>query len=389
MKQKFLICLTITVLLVMLLTGCADAKSPQKENSGNETTLRETEQTTTVATTAIQNELLSEQEYEVVVCNAYSLSSKIFEQALNADRLDDESFKSIPVYKFDTTEDLRQFQGMFYREFSWGREQNELPTFGEVSKTFDDAFFEKNTLLLAYVKSPSETYRYDVRRVYCDGESLRITLYQVLENLAVENALVTGWFVTVAVPDSLVSDVTVFDAELEGAENIESAMSHLLLPTRDYEVEICYSNHCSNMKIYELALNAERLKNGNSWSGIPVYKFDTAEDLVQFEQEFGDEFTLTQRHDEMPSFREVSPAFDEVFFEDKTLLLAYVPSGSGTCRYDVRGVSVDGSSLVIDIVQTRPYVTEDMAGWFLMVAISDELASEITSFDTGFTSFVD
>ena len=384
MKQKNLIGAAIAVSLMMLLTGCADAKSPQKANRANETTLRETEQTT-----ATPNDLLSEQDYEVAVCNAHSLSSKIFEQALNADRLEDESYRSIPVYKIDTAEDLAQFKREFYNEFSWNQSHNELPSFGEVSAAFDNAFFENNTLLLAYIKSPSGTYRYDVRNVRCDGESLCITVYQTLENLQLVNALGAGWFVTVAVPDSLVSDVTVFDAEFEGAENIESAMSQLLLPTRDYEVEICYSNHCSNTEIYELALNAERLKNGNRWSGIPVYKFDTAEDLAQFEQKFGNAFTLNQRHDEMPSFREVSPAFDEAFFEDKTLLLAYVPSGSGSCRYDVRGVSVDGSSLVLDIVQTKPDITTDVAGWFLMVAISDELASKITSFDTEFTSLVD
>jgi len=212
MNQKILICLTIAISLVMLLTGCADAKSQKNENGSEKTTLPETEQAAAADT---PSDLLSEQDYEVAVCNARSHSTAIFEKALNADRIEPGSHSNIPVYKLDTAEDLAQFEREFYDDFSWSKSHNELPSFSEVRTTFDEAFFENNALLLAYVSSASGTYRYDVRSVRCDGKSLCITVYQTLENLELVDALGAGWLVLVTVPDSLVSEVTVFDAILE------------------------------------------------------------------------------------------------------------------------------------------------------------------------------
>lgn len=119
---------------------------------------------------------------------------------------------------------------------------------------------------------------------------------------------------------------------------------------------------------------------------LPVYKFDTVEDLERFKELFQNILTLDQGYDDVPSFNEVTAAYDEDFFADHAVIAAYVASNSGSYRYALQDILFEGSFFCMDVVQTNnPEVfTEDMAGWFVLAEISDADFKDAAFFDARF-----
>ena len=116
---------------------------------------------------------------------------------------------------------------------------------------------------------------------------------------------------------------------------------------------------------------------------LPVYKLDTLEDLNRFKENYKDILTLDQGYDEVPSFNEVTASYDNSFFADHTLVLAYVEASSGSFRYAIQDISYGESTFCLDVVQTNhPEVgTTDMAGWFVIAEVLDSDITNITEFD--------
>ena len=133
------------------------------------------------------------------------------------------------------------------------------------------------------------------------------------------------------------------------------------------------------------ALNADRMTI-SSVLHFPIYKFDTLEELTQFKDSLEHPESLSSRsykYDEMPSFNEVTAKYDETFFSENTLLLVYVVASTGTYRFAVDTITGDGTGLCVHIAETThaEVVTDDMAGWFITVAVPDSAAATYTEFD--------
>ena len=142
-----------------------------------------------------------------------------------------------------------------------------------------------------------------------------------------------------------------------------------------------YANWTEDSRILS-CLNAKKKTIGSA-RHLPVYKFDTKEDLAHFREAFRDILTLDRGYNEVPSFNEAVSGYDDAFFADHTVILAYVTAGSGSLRFAVRDVSRDGSALCLNVVQTNhpEAVTDDMAGWFVMAEIPDADIRGIADFD--------
>jgi hypothetical protein len=121
----------------------------------------------------------------------------------------------------------------------------------------------------------------------------------------------------------------------------------------------------------------------NSTPHNPIYKFDTRADLEQFKTTFQGVLSFSGRYDEVPSFDEVTAAYNDDFFANHTVLVVYVTTGSGSNRFKLMNVTVDGSTLMMDVVQANnPYYpgTCDMAGWFVLAEVLDSDIEECTFF---------
>ena len=116
---------------------------------------------------------------------------------------------------------------------------------------------------------------------------------------------------------------------------------------------------------------------------LPVYKLDTLKDLEQFKENFRDILTLDHGYDEVPSFNDITSLFDDTFFADHTLVLAYVTAPSGSFRYAIQNISYGGSTFCLDVVQTNdPDIhSDDMSGWFVMAGVLDSDIAGVTVFD--------
>ena len=148
-----------------------------------------------------------------------------------------------------------------------------------------------------------------------------------------------------------------------------------------FDTAVSYANWTEESEVYFGSLNKEKMAI-SSVQHLPIYKFNTLEDLEQFKLAFGEVLTMDNGYGEVPSFNETTANYDETFFDENTLMLVYVGANSGTYRFDVSSVFCDGNSFCIHIKQLNPEeITDDMAGWFITVAVPDSMIENCTEFD--------
>ena len=154
-----------------------------------------------------------------------------------------------------------------------------------------------------------------------------------------------------------------------------------------FEIAVSYANWTEESEIYFGALNKEKMVI-SSVQHLPIYKFNTLEELEQFKLAFGEVLTMDSGYDEVPSFNDITTNYDETFFDENTLLLVYVGANSGTYRFGVSSVFCAENSFCIHIEQTNnpEVVTDDMAGWFITVAVPDSMVENCTEFDADLNS---
>ena len=150
-----------------------------------------------------------------------SNTSWIFASALNNDKMYISSVQHLPIYKFDTLEDLQQFKKYFENHHSMDQGYDEVPSFNEVTAGYDDAFFEENSLITVYIGANNSTHRFGVNRVQIDESVFWVGIHETTHAETVDTAL-AGWFITLAVSDKQIENCTSFDASLQHAfvENI-------------------------------------------------------------------------------------------------------------------------------------------------------------------------
>ncbi len=156
----------------------------------------------------------------------YTESGDIYVGALNGSKMPISSVQHLPVYKFDTLEDLENFKKTFSDTLTMDKGWDEVPSFNATVENYDKAFFEENTLMLVYVPADNSTHRFNVHSVYCDGKALSIHIQETTKAEVVDCAM-AGWFVTVETEDGLIENCTEFDADLNNA--IETAADDLRL----------------------------------------------------------------------------------------------------------------------------------------------------------------
>ncbi len=175
-------------------------------------------------------------------------------------------------------------------------------------------------------------------------------------------------------------------SDIDPIESGSEYLSEVLIDTSEsgdaeiFDITVSYANWIEDSAIYFGALNNEKLAI-SSVHHLPIYKFDTLEELESFKESFG--VDGVGGYDEILSFDEVSERYDEGFFDDNTLLLVYVEASSGSLRFGVREIFCGEDSLCIHVEQTNSpeLCTEDMAGWFITAALSDEAAAGLSELD--------
>lgn len=184
------------------------------------------------------------------------------------------------------------------------------------------------------------------------------------------------------VPDGLQMVSTDVDIKLVEQSSISNVGSTDSSNVQTFESTVSYANWAEASEIYFGSLNKDKMAI-SSIKHLPIYRFDTLNDLEQFKQTFGGIFTMDGSWDEVPSFNNATAKYDSAFFEDNSLILVYVSANNSTHRFKVHSIGYDEKSFCVHIAETTNAEAVDtaMAGWFVTVAVSDELIKNCTEFD--------
>lgn len=155
------------------------------------------------------------------------------------------------------------------------------------------------------------------------------------------------------------------------------------LPDGAFETALAWVNWSDEEDFYLAALNSDKLAV-SSVQHLPVFRFETAEELEEFKDRFGDRFAMEHRLDGLiPSFADITSEMDEAYFKDRTVFVVYAPASSGSYRFGVDSIYQDSEALCIHIEETaHPEVsTCDMSGWFVIVSLEKALVEGVTDID--------
>jgi len=179
-----------------------------------------------------------------------------------------------------------------------------------------------------------------------------------------------------------ISNETLNDPALDGAEDPENALEDIIIDLETLNIKTAYANYSNDAQIYRVCLNGDKMLE-SAVQHMPIYKFDVKEELERFKNDFSGILTMDLGYDETPSFNDAVSGYDDDFFAEHTLLLAYIQANSGSFRYGIKDIVCDDSSFCMYIHKTvDPEVyTCDMSGWFVMAEFEDRNIQNCESFD--------
>ena len=158
-----------------------------------------------------------------------------------------------------------------------------------------------------------------------------------------------------------------------------------------FDIRISWANWLDGTIVDEGCLNFDQLAI-SSVHHIPLHKFSSRSELDAFKARFGEDNSFDYGYNGK-SFNENTADYDDAFFEENDLFLVYVDANSGSFSFDVNNIFNDGKSFGIYVNQTNnpEDVTDDMAGWFITVAVPKSATENCTLFDAimGFPPCID
>lgn len=149
----------------------------------------------------------------------------------------------------------------------------------------------------------------------------------------------------------------------------------------NFDVRISWANWLDGTTVYEGCLNFDKMAI-SSIHHIPLHKFSSRSELDAFKAKFGEDNSFDYGYNRK-SFNENTADYNDAFFDENNLFLVYVDTNSGSLRFDVNSIFNDGQYFCINVNQTNnpENVTDDMAGWFITVAVPKSATENCTVFD--------
>ena len=140
--------------------------------------------------------------------------------------------------------------------------------------------------------------------------------------------------------------------------------------TRELSYESVWVNYSGTQSDWPYCVNGNMLL----FSDVPrhtLYRFDTKEQLDEFIAAAKDDLSLDHRYNGSASFNETITQYNEAFFKENSLLMAYVTAGSGSERFGITSIDYTADSLILHVrrINDPDVGTADMAGWMVMTGI--------------------
>lgn len=154
-----------------------------------------------------------------------------------------------------------------------------------------------------------------------------------------------------------------------------------------YASELVWVNYGGSDTFYFGSLNRDKLST-NSVKHLPLYKMDSLSELEQFKANFAGDFQFEQSHGEYESFETATADINEEYFDTYSLFIIYVSANSSSYKYGIEKAIVEGENYNIYVHQSNnpEIVSDDMAGWFILLTTPKSQIDGCTVFDAQMVS---
>lgn len=139
----------------------------------------------------------------------------VWVESLNALKLQYSNIQHLPIHKFDTRQELEDFMGNVGKFLTMNDSSKGVPSFYGTASRYDEAFFKDYSLVLVYIPSGNSGRSFRVSGITVNHYNASFAMHiEETASAQIKEIKESGWFITAAVPDSLIADCTDFDADL-------------------------------------------------------------------------------------------------------------------------------------------------------------------------------
>lgn len=164
--------------------------------------------------------------------------------------------------------------------------------------------------------------------------------------------------------------------------------------TSAYTVSFISTSYSTQESLWAGADNAGMADAGER-RHIPVRRIDSIEALQEFLEEYGEwpDYSSYINFGATIKLSKTTEAFDYRYFKNHTLLVLYLTENSGSIRHQIDRVGIDGVTLFASVSAIVPEnsdgsvcLTDDMAGWFILIELDKAFAEGCTAVDAWYTA---
>jgi hypothetical protein len=144
----------------------------------------------------------------------------IADGSINKGQLTNGNGEHLPIFRFDTLEDLNQFKAKYESVLSFDQGYNSTLSFNAALKKAQwdrEGFFADHSLLAVYVPANSGSLRFAVHDIEVTYESICIYVEQT-KRTEIFTEDMAGWFVLVEIADEEIRNCYAFDAIFVNSE---------------------------------------------------------------------------------------------------------------------------------------------------------------------------
>lgn len=150
--------------------------------------------------------------FDIANVSSHSMfdDEKIKKESLNAAKMNADDIYHLPVFRFETSEELTAFADSFDEKFDSGH--SDADDFREKLKDYDADFFKDKMLFVVYFEPRVSNSGYELYGTYTDGEIFRLEYSLTKSENNVSLAVSTSRISIIGVEKGFVGDCSEFDA---------------------------------------------------------------------------------------------------------------------------------------------------------------------------------
>ena len=150
--------------------------------------------------------------FDIAYVSSHSMfdDEKIKNESMNADKMNVDDIYHLPVFRFETSEELTVFVDSFDEKFDSGH--SDADDFREKLKDYDEDFFKDKMLFVVYFEPRVSNPGYEFYGTYTDGEVFRLEYSLIKSENGASVTVSTSRISIIGVEKSFVGDCSEFDA---------------------------------------------------------------------------------------------------------------------------------------------------------------------------------